>query len=208
MHNNYLELRAVREAICSAKFSKVFIRIFSDNMSTVHMLNKLFTTVAHCALELKQILTYTLAHDCALKAYHVPGRLNTVADYLSRQRVAVQRVSDVVCDWLASALATPLTCDRFASDSDHILPYYNTFMPLAARFPVDAFAQHDWLAHCNWCHPPPQIIDKLVYFLDALNFEPKCVIYCPYWPAHSWFSTLLSRSGWVLRVGSSTPPLL
>ena len=116
MHNNYLELRAVREAICSAKFSKVFIRIFSDNMSTVHMVNKLFTTVEHCALELKQILTYTLAHDCALKAYHVPGKLNTVADYLSRQRVAVQSVSTHVCDWLTASLAVPLTCDRFASD--------------------------------------------------------------------------------------------
>ena len=83
-HNNYLELRAVREAICSAHFSKVFIRVFSDNMSTVHMLNKFFTQVETCALELKQILTYTLAHDCAVKAYHVPGKLNHVADYLSR----------------------------------------------------------------------------------------------------------------------------
>ena len=129
MHNNYLELRAVREAICSAKFSKVFIRIFSDNMSTVHMVNKLFTTVEHCATELKQILTYSLAHDCALKAYHVPGKLNHVADYLSRQNVAVQRVSNVVCDWLMSVLTAPLTCDRFASDADHVLPYYNTFMP-------------------------------------------------------------------------------
>ena len=84
MHNNYLELRAVREAICGANFSKVFIRVFSDNMSTVHMLNKLFTQVQTCAEELQQIITYTLARDCALKAYHVPGKLNHVADYLSR----------------------------------------------------------------------------------------------------------------------------
>lgn len=43
MHNNYLELRAVREAIYAAGFSQRFIRVFSDNMSTVYMLNKLFT---------------------------------------------------------------------------------------------------------------------------------------------------------------------
>ena len=91
---------------------------------------------------------------------------------------------------------------------DHVLPYFNTFMPDPARMPVDAFAQSDWMRHVNWCHPPPQIIDKLVYFLDSLNFEPPCVIFCPYWPAHSWFSTLLAKSGWVLRVGKNVPPLL
>lgn len=50
-------------------------------------------------------------------------------------------------------------------------------------------------------------MDKLVFFLDALNFEPSCIIFSPYWPAHSWFGTLLNRSGWVLRVGKYTPPL-
>ena len=129
MHNNYLELRAVREALYAAKFSKVFIRVFSYNMSTVHMVNKFFTQVDTCATELKAILTYVLAHDCALKAYHVPGKHNTVADYLSRQHVAAQRVSHQVWSWLCSALPAPPTCDRFASDKDHVVAFYNTFMP-------------------------------------------------------------------------------
>ena len=89
MHNNYLELRAVREALMQANLQNVFIRVFSDNMSTVHMVNKLFTHVEQCAIELKLILTYTLSHDCIIKAYHVPGKFNTVADYLSRQHIAV-----------------------------------------------------------------------------------------------------------------------
>ena len=172
MHNNYLELRAVREALLSSNLQKVFIRIFSDNMSTVHMVNKLFTTVQQYAHELKLILTYTLTHDCAVKAYHVPGKFNTVADYLSRQHVAAQRVSTQVLAWLQDALASPLTCDRFASAHDHVLPFFNTFMPSVARMPVDAFAQGDWVHHVNWCHPPPQIIDKLVYFLDSMDYEP------------------------------------
>ena len=197
----------MREALLQANMRNVFICVFSDNMSTVHMINKLFTTVDKCALELKMILTYTLSHDCAIKAYHVPGKLNTVADYLSRQQIATQRVSTQVLTWLHDSLSLPLTCDRFASARDHVLPFFNTFMPDVARMPVDAFAQSDWLHHVNWCHPPPQIIDKLVYFLDSLNFEPPCVIFCPYWPAHSWFSTLLARAGWVLRVGKNVPPL-
>ncbi len=109
-------------------------------MSTVHMVNKLFTTVECCATELKMIMTYTLSHDCVIKAYHVPGKLNTVADYLSRQHIAVQQVSMQVLAWLQKSLATPLTCDRFASVHDHVLPYFNTFMPDPARMPVDAFA--------------------------------------------------------------------
>ena len=100
--------------------------------------------------------------------------------------------------WLHDSLATPLSCDRFASSQDHVLPFFNTYMPDPARMPVDAFAQNDWMHHANWCHPPPQIIGKLVYFLDSLDFEPSCVIFCPYWPAHHWFSTLLTKAGWVL----------
>lgn len=104
------------------------------------MVNKFFTQVETCAAELKQILTYALAHDCAIKAYHVPGKLNTVADYLSRQHVAAQCVSHQVWSWLLSVLPAPPTCDRFASDRDHVVAFYNTFMPLPARMPVDAFA--------------------------------------------------------------------
>lgn len=110
-------------------------------------------------------------------------------------------------EWLCTSLAAPLTCDRFASDRDHVLDYYNTFMPQPAHAPVDAFAQCDWVTHRNWCHPAPQIIDKLVYFLDGMSFEPSCVIFCPYWPAHPWFGTLLTRSEWVLRVSKHAPPL-
>lgn len=80
-------------------------------------------------------------------------------------------------------------------------------MPTAARAPIDAFAQCDWMLHRNWCHPPVHILDKLVYFLDGMSFGPSCVIFTPYWPAHSWFSTLLNQADWVLRVNKATPPL-
>ena len=96
MHNNYLELRAICAAITTARFSNVFIRVFTDNTSSMHMINKLYTRVDQCAIELKHILTYLLAHDCAIKAYHIPGPLNKVSDYLSRTPTYSQRVSKVV----------------------------------------------------------------------------------------------------------------
>lgn len=115
MHNNYLELRAIREAVTSSKFCQVFIRVFSDNMSSVHMVNKLYTPVPSCAVEIKHLLTYLLSHDCAIKAYHVPGPQNSVADYLSRVDVSYQRVSNTVWQFLRDSLVHHLTVDRFAS---------------------------------------------------------------------------------------------
>ena len=146
----------------------MLIRVFSDNTSSVHMVNKLYTPVPHCAVEIKHLLTYVLANNCAIKAYHVPGPQNSVADYLSRVDVSYQRVSMPVWQFLRSSLVHPLTCDRFATAQDHMLPYFNTFMPSSARAPVDAFAQFDWMLQCNWCHPPTHILDKLVHFLDGM----------------------------------------
>lgn len=207
MHNNYLELRAIREAITRSKLSNVFIRVFSDNMASVHMVNKLYSPVPTCALEIKHLMTYVLAHGCAIKADHVPGPQNSVADYLSRVDVSYQRVSNHVWQFLCDSLLHPLTCDRFASPRDHMLPFFNTYMPSAARAPIDAFAQCDWMLYRNWCHPPAHILDKLVHFLDGMSFAPSCVIFTPYWPAHSWFSPLLNQADWVLRVAKATPPL-
>ena len=146
----------------------MLIRVFSDNMSSVHMVNKLYTPVPQCAVEIKYLLTYALANNCAIKAYHVPGPQNSVADYLSRVDVSYQRVSMSVWQFLRSSLVHPLTCDRFATAQDHMLPFFNTFMPSSARAPVDAFAQCDWMLQRNWCHPPTHILDKLVHFLDGM----------------------------------------
>lgn len=89
-------MRAVREAIVRSDFHSVFIRVFSDNTATVHMVNKMYSPVAQCAEELRYLLTYVLSRGCAVKASHVPGPQNTVSDYLSRTRVSSQRVSLVV----------------------------------------------------------------------------------------------------------------
>lgn len=102
----------------------------------------------------------------------------------------------------------PLTCDRFASAADHMLPFYNTYMPCLSRMPVDAFAQRDWMVHQNWCHPPPSILGKLVHFLLAFDTLPCCVVYVPYWPAHPWFSPLLTACSWAVRFERTTPPLM
>ena len=59
-HNNYLELRAVREALMESDLASVFIRVFSDNTATVHMLNSMYSRVPDHAEEVMLILTWLL----------------------------------------------------------------------------------------------------------------------------------------------------
>lgn len=73
--------------------------------------------------------------------------------------------------------------------------------------PIDAFAQHDWHLHRNWCHPPPHILDKLTDFLSCFKPIPSCVVFTPYWPAHTWFTGLLDLADWALRVPRDIPPV-
>ena len=83
---NYLELYAVTVGIISwiSKYQNRRINIFCDNMSVVNMINKQTSKCKNCMILLRIIILKGLTHNVKINAKHVPGKLNTYSDLLSR----------------------------------------------------------------------------------------------------------------------------
>ncbi len=88
-HINELELLAAFNAIRSfaSHSSKIAIRIFLDNATAVCYVNKGGGTRSRSLTILaQQIIGWCEARSTAIKALHVPGLLNSIADEESRAR--------------------------------------------------------------------------------------------------------------------------
>ena len=93
LHINYLELKAVFlvlkefQDLCTYKI----VLVATDNTTVVSYINKEggMRPGPHCAL-LWRILTWCTSHQVTLRARHIPGRLNVVADKLSRLGQTIQ----------------------------------------------------------------------------------------------------------------------
>ena len=93
LHINYLELKAVLlalkefRALCIGKI----VLVATDNTTVVAYINKEggMKSGPLCAL-LWRILTWCSSNQVTLKARHIPGRLNVVADKLSRLGQTIQ----------------------------------------------------------------------------------------------------------------------
>ena len=93
LHINYLELKAVFLALkefqnlCANKI----VLVATDNTTVMSYINKEggMRSGTLCAL-LCRILTWCTRHQVTLKARHIPGRLNVVADKLSRLGQTIQ----------------------------------------------------------------------------------------------------------------------
>ena len=61
-----------------------YIRLFSDNLATVHVVNNLYARSEALRLEIYQLLVLLRSLSSQVTASYLPGMLNSVADWLSR----------------------------------------------------------------------------------------------------------------------------
>jgi hypothetical protein len=87
----------------------------------------------------------------------------------------------------------PHTIDRFASHTNHLLPTFNSYMWCPDTAGVDAFAQHDWAAHTNWCHPPFSLVGHTIAII--LDQRAAATVIVPLWRAASWWPSLVVTGG-------------
>lgn len=64
------------------------ILVYCDNLPTVELLNKGYTSKEPAATMLRLITVEAMSHNFLLKASHIPGKFNVFSDLLSRQRIA------------------------------------------------------------------------------------------------------------------------
>ena len=143
LHINYLELKAVLLALkeftdlCTGQI----VLVATDNTTVVSYINKEggMRSGPLCAL-LWRILTWCSQRQVTLKARHIPGRLNVIADKLSRLGQTIQT------EWSLLPEVFQTLCQRwhrpqidlFATRFNHKLPQFVSPVPDSLAVAVDA----------------------------------------------------------------------
>ena len=202
LHINYLELKAVFLALkefhdlCIGKI----VLLATDNTTVVAYINKEggMRSGPLCAL-LWRILTWCSQRQVTLKARHIPGHLNVIADKLSRLGQTIQtewsllpEIFQRICNkWHQPQI------DLFATRFNHKLPQFVSAVPDPRAIAVDALTL-PWEDLDAYAFPPTAILGKVVEKLLGSPCQ-KLILIAPGWPNMPWF--------WDLVVLSSQIPL-
>ena len=165
LHINYLELKAVLLALkefqnlCTNKI----VLVATDNTTVVAYINKEggMKSGPLCAL-LWRILTWCSQRQLTLKARHIPGRLNVIADKLSRLNQTIQTewslLPDIFQD-LCRKWHRP-QIDLFATRFNNKLPLFVSPVPDTLAVAVDALTL-PWEDLDAYAFPPTAILGEV-----------------------------------------------
>ena len=200
LHINYLELKAVLLALkeftdlCTSQI----VLVATDNTTVVSYINKEggMRSGPLCAL-LWRILTWCSQRQVTLKARHIPGRLNVIADKLSRLGQTIQT------EWSLLTEVFQTLCQRwhrpqidlFAMRFNHKLPQFVSPVPDSLVVAVDALTL-PWEDLDAYAFPPTAILGKVV---EKLIHSPckRIILIAPGWPNMAWFWDLVNMSSQV-----------
>ena len=166
LHINHLELKAVflalkefRTLVCNKT-----VLIATDNTTVVAYINKEggMKSGSLCAL-LWRILSWCTRQQVTLRARHIPGRLNVIADKLSRLGQTIQT------EWSLHPAVFQAVCarwhqpkvDLFATRFNNKLPQFVSPVPDPQAWAVDALSL-SWEDLDPYAFPPAAILGKVV----------------------------------------------
>ena len=206
LHINMLELKAVRLALLhfSSQCKGQQVLIASDNTTVVSYINKQGGTRSGelCAL-MWRILAWCHTHGVTLRARHVPGSLNVIADALSRKgqiqptewSLSPQVFQKVVRLWEYPQV------DLFATSLNNKLPQFVSPIPDPQAWAVDAL-NIPWENLVAYAYPPTALLPKVVQKLQSQSC--RLILIAPGWPTKPWFWDLVELS---LDLPRQLPPL-
>ena len=197
LHINHLELKAVFLApkefrtLCCNKT----VLIATDNTTVVAYINKEggMKSGSLCAL-LWRILSWCTRQQVTLRARHIPGRLNVIADKLSRLGQTIQTewsLHPEVFQAICSRWHQPQV-DLFATRFNNKLPQFVSPVPDPQALAVDALSL-SWEDLDPYAFPPAGILGKLVEKLQDYPCN-RIILIAPGWPNMPWFWDLVAMS--------------
>ena len=197
LHINHLELKAVflalkefRTLVCNKT-----VLIATYNTTVVAYINKEggMKSGSLCAL-LWRILSWCTRQQVTLRARHIPGRLNVIADKLSRLGQTIQT------EWSLHPAVFQAVCarwhqpqvDLFATRFNNKLPQFVSPVPDPQAWAVDALSL-SWEDLDPYAFPPAAILGKVVEKLQDYPCN-RIILIAPGWPNMPWFWDLVAMS--------------
>ena len=210
-HINYLEMLSVFLSIQHFRSDLVnkSLMVATDNTSVVCYINKLSGTKSKDLHNLTfRLFSFCFQANIFLRARHIPGRLNILADGLSREGRIIQTewtLNTSVFRGVCLAFQVP-HIDLFATIHNHRLPVYFSPIPDHLAAGVDSLAQN-WNGIVGYAFPPPSILQLV---LNKVKLAQNChiILIVPRWERRNWFVHLLSMLIEVPRQLPQYPNLL
>ena len=166
LHINVLELKAVSLALRDFKdqCQNQTVLVATDNSTVVAYINKQGGThsAEMCAL-LWKIMTWCHHYHITLKARHIPGCLNVMADLLSRSNQVQSTewsLHPQVFKQICQKWFTPHV-DLFATHLNHKLPLYVSPIPDPRAWDIDAL-NINWTNLTAYAYPPTALLHKVI----------------------------------------------
>ena len=196
LHINVLELKAVLLALKGFQehLQGQSVLICSDNSTVVSYLNKEGGThsIEMCAL-IWRILAFTNSRRIQIRARHVPGSLNVIADSLSRRDKVIQTewsLHQQIFNQICKVWHTPMV-DLFATHLNYKLSIYVSPVPYRKAWKIDAL-NICWEGLDGYVFCPvailPQVIQKMI------TYPCRMIVLAPGWPGMPWFWDLADLS--------------
>ncbi|MCG8045731.1 MAG: hypothetical protein JAY66_08610 [Candidatus Thiodiazotropha taylori] len=194
-HINQLEMKAVlltiRHFLPQLRGHTVLIR--SDNTTVVQCINKQGSTKSvQMCYQTWNLWQLAIANNIVLKAAHLAGTRNVLADDLSRVRILPTEWSlkDSVVHRLFQVWGQPLV-DLFASEMNRKTEVFCTWIPSQLALATDALSIA-WENMEAYAFPPICLIPKVIQHMK--NFKCQMILIAPHWPRRPWYTSLLQMS--------------
>lgn len=191
-HINVLETMAVHQAILhwadALRGHKV--TVLSDNSTAVAYINRQGGTRSHSLLQASwDLLTLADGLQIRLRATHLAGDLNVVADALSRGTFDGNEwsLSQTWADFVFNLFGRPHV-DLFATAANNKLPTFCSRRAETLTWRVDAFSLQ-WYGMLLYAFPPLRLIYRVLMSIRTSSAE--VILIAPCWPNQPWFSLLL-----------------
>ena len=196
LHINQLEMIAADLAVQT--FTRLHplaknVHLMIDNKTALAYIVKKGGTKNKTLIEIsKSLWAYLLSKEITLTAEYLPSKLNSGADYQSRN----------VKDWsewklcpqafktICSRLGNP-NIDIFASRTSHQLNAYMSLKPDPLCQAVDAL-QQNWKHLFPYAFPPFNLIGKVLK--KAQDQQITLIVITPVWVTQPWYPILLGMS--------------
>ena len=164
-----------------------------DNTTVVSYINKAggMRSGSLCAL-LWRLLSRCHPRGIVLRARHILGHLNVIADKLSRHNQVIQTEwSQQVFNLLYSRWAQPHV-DLFATLFNHILSKFVSPVPDSTAWAVDALSL-SWENLDAYAFPPVSLLNQVISKVMDQGCS-RMILIAPGWPNMPWFWDLISLS--------------
>ena len=160
--------------------------------SFVTYINKQGGTHSHLLLQLVvDLFLWLQTQDITLRARHIPGCLNVIADHLSRPNQAIMTewsLHPEVVNLIFRLWGTPVV-DRIATVHNMHLPQFKALVPEPRALAIDALSQA-WQGRSMYMFPPFLLLNKVIQKLRTTR-TGELILIAPWWPSQPWFPHLL-----------------